>query len=171
MPESRERIDLGRLAHLAYKGQLYMVGDSATGTALVGTNFVLFNPGSKGIPVRLLSARVSTNLAASITFGTVYGDPGAAAGNPSSNLYLGGMAPEAVNEAAAAAPIVPAAILALVGVPVTAAYELLSPGSILIPPGWGVVVAFPIAVAVNAVAWLWAELPPEENQQFELQAA
>jgi|SRR5208282_2770886 len=163
MPESRDRIDLGKLAHLAYKGQLYQVGDSATGTGLVGTDFCLFNPGTAGVPVRALSVRVSTNLAATVTFGTVIADPALAAGNPSSNLYLGGKAADALNQAAAAAPIVPASILGIVGVPVTAAFELLAPGSIFIPPGRGLVVSFPIAVAINAVTWLWAELPPESE--------
>ena len=163
MPECPERLDLGKLNHQAYMGRLFMVGDSATGTALVGTDFVLFNPGSKGLPIRAISVRVSTNLAATVTFGTVYQDPALAAGNLSSNLYLGGMAPQALNQAEAAAPIVPLTTLALVGVPVTAAYELLSPAVAFIPPGYGLVVSFPIAVAVNAVSWLWAELPAPDQ--------
>lgn len=162
MAESSDRIDLGRLAHLAYRGFLYQASDLQTGTALVGTNFVLFNPGSKGLPVRLLSIRVATNLAATVTFGTVFGDPAIAAGNPSSNLYLGGNAAQASNQAAAAAPIAPLSTLGLIAVPVTGAFELLAPGSIYMPAGRGVVVAFPIGVAINSVTWLWAELPPEE---------
>jgi hypothetical protein len=163
MPESRDRLDLNRLAHLAYKGQLYQASDTVTAGAATACNFALWNNGSKGLPLRLVSVRVSSTVAQSVTFGTLVADPALTAGNQAVNAYLGGNGPEANNEAQALAAIAVINTLGIIAVPVTGTYELLSPGSLFIPPNNGVAVVSPVGVATMNIVWLWAELPPEDE--------
>ena len=154
--ESPNRISLDKLAYLAYKGQLFQVADQASGTALVGTNHVLFNPGTKGTPIRVISVRFLTDTGAPLSFGWIYGDPAVGGGALSSNLFLGGAQPQAINEANPIAVIYPTGYLVRAFTNPNEFYELLLPGAVLVPPGYGLIVTVPVGVATNTVSWLWA---------------
>lgn len=163
MPEDRERLGLGYLNHQAYNARLYQVSDQVTDTALLGANFVLWSGGSAGIPVRLISVRVSSTVATPVLFGTILADPSIGAGNVASNLYLVGKAPQAYNEAAAVAALTPAKMLGQPNLPANSTQELLSPAVIFMPPGTGVLVSIAAAALVASVTWLWAEIPAEDQ--------
>lgn len=163
MYESPARIDLGRLAHLAACGQLYQASDSLTGTVGTGGNYALWNPGTKGLATRLIGVRVSVSAAVVVTLGRVVADPALALGNPPSNLYLGGNAPQTLNQAAVAVPLVPDSIIAVQFISTSFGGDILLPASIFIPPNSGVLLATAVAVSTHHVTWLYAELPPEDE--------
>lgn len=153
--------ELGKLAKLAERGVLYQASDAATATALVAANFVFWSGSSKGLPVRLISVRVTSAINGSVTFGTVINDPALALGNPPVNLRLGGASAQAYNEAAAVAATPIAGILGSLqfvqGIPL----ELLAPAGIYLPPNSGVAIVSAVAAADFEVTWLWAEIPRE----------
>ena len=155
-------VDLGTLSRLVEAGQLYQVSDTATATALVAANFVFWSGGSKGLPIRLISARVIAAATLTAQFGTVLANPALAAGNTPVNLRLGGGSAQAFTEAAA---IAATALSGILGNPLLIAgteVELLAPGGIYLPPGSGVAVVSSAVASAVSVVWLWAECPPEE---------
>lgn len=160
MPESKDRLVLGKLNHLAYKQELFQVADTALATVSNPACFALWNAGGKGIPVRLISVRVSTDTAGQITFGRVLTNPALNAGNTPSNLWLGGMAPEAANQAQVTSAPTIAQVINEPWMAADSTLELLSPGVIYMPPQSGVAIVSPTAAQNVSVVWLWAELPP-----------
>jgi hypothetical protein len=152
-------VDLSRLAGLAAAGYLYQVADFGNATGLLGAQFALFNSGSRGLPIRLISARVSASAALGVTLGWLRVDPALGAGNPSSNLSLGGAIASAQNEAAVAAAPAIAGQLSTAQLQAGGIVELISPAGIYIPANTGVVISSAaVAAAVDAI-WLWAEIP------------
>jgi hypothetical protein len=154
-------VDLGKLSRLATRSQLFQCADSVAGTALVPANFVLFNPGTKGLAIAIISARISATVAGMISLGTVQPDPALTAGNAPSNLRIADTAPEAGNEVQAVAAITLLNTIAEPQLGANLELELLSPGVVYLPPGWGLGITTPIAVVTYSVTWLWAEVPRE----------
>jgi len=159
MSDTHSRIELGKLAGLAELGQLYQAADSVAATALVAANFVFWSGSSKGLAVRLISARVIASLPLAATFGIVLADPALTAGNGAINLRLGDAAAQAFDEAQAVAATT---ITKILGVPQLIAgteVELISPGGIYLPPNSGVAIVTALVAATVSVVWLWAEVP------------
>lgn len=159
MGDDYSRIDLGKLARLTEAGQLYQAADSVAATTLVAANFLFWSGSSKGLAVRLISARVIASLPLAATFGTVLADPELTPGNGAVNLRLGGGSAQAFDEAQAVAATT---ITEILGVPQLIAgteVELLSPGGIYLPPNSGVAIVSALVAATVSVVWLWAEVP------------
>ena len=161
MGDDHSRIDLGKLSRLAEAGELYQVSDKITATALVPAVFVLWSGGSKGLAVRLISARVNTDTTIDIAFVGLLANPALAAGNTIGNLRLGGGSSQAFTEAAAIAAAAFSGVF-VTGTIIPGGYaELLSPGGIYLPPNTGVMVFSVTAAATISTTWLWAECPRE----------
>ena len=159
MSDSCSWIDLAGLAYEAEEGQLYQVADTLTATALLGAQFVLVNGNSKGIPVRVISARVSITSPVGLTLGWVAADPALAAGNPATNMRLGGAAAEAINEAAVAAAPTIAGKMNLPNLSINTELELLLPGSVFLASGQALAISSAAVASTISVVWLWAEVP------------
>jgi len=159
MGSENRAFNIGDMAEAARAGWLYQVADAATATALVPAVFVLWNPGSKGLPLYVISARLSSDGGDIITLGSISADPAIGAGNVSSNLWIGQGLPEAVNEAAAIAAPTPDATLAMPIISAGNEIDLIDPGVILVPPGRGLVVFGGLVAQPYQMTWLWAEPP------------
>ena len=152
--------DFPALPALAASGFLYSAGDTVTATAAGnGALFALFNPGSKGLPVRLMSARVTVAAATSVLLSALNADPALTAGKTPQNCDLSAGAPEATFEAATAPAPTVGNQLGAWQVGTQNDYELVSPGGIFIWPGRGVLVSTPAVDAVVSLVFLWCETP------------
>jgi hypothetical protein len=151
-------LDLSALAVTAQYGWLYQAADTATATGVSGAQFALFNSGSRGLPLRVVSVRVSAAAAMQAVLGWSIGDPGLTAGNTPANLRIGGSNASAANQAQVTAAPTLERILAIAELQVGGVFELLLPGSIYLPYGRALVVSSAAVDGVVDVTWLWAEI-------------
>lgn len=151
-------VDLSRLSVLARMGWLYQVGQGLTATGVSGAQYVLWNSGSKGLPIWLISARVSAVAALLITTGYVTADPGFAAGNRPTNLYVREAGSQATLEAAVTAMPSLDRVTGEVNLQAGGEVELISPAVWFLQPGRGLVISSAAVASQVAFTLLWAEI-------------
>jgi hypothetical protein len=151
-------VNLIKLARIADAGWLYQVADNAAPTALLPANFVLWNAGSKGLPLRVISVRLSSTAAILVTLGWVQVDPALSAGNTPQNLRLGQGASQASFENQVVAAPTLAGTIGEVEVRSGGEEEFLLPAAIYVPPGRGLVLTTAAVAATVAAVFLWAEI-------------
>jgi len=162
VPENPAILDTGRLNNTAYNQNLWQASDTQTSIITTGPTFVLWAGSSKGLPIRLISCRLTASTAITATMGTIFADPGLARGNLPVSCYLGPRTPQAYNEAASAATFpTPAGVLNVSQISTSYTIDLLSPAVLWMPPNTGVIVTVPVAVQTVTIVWLWAEIPAD----------
>jgi hypothetical protein len=151
-------VDISCLSALAEAGWLYQCSGTGVATGVTGACFALVNSGNKGLPIRLVSARVAASAAMLFTFGWAQSDPGLTAGNKAQNLRLGGPASTATFEQQVTTAPTLAGVLTVTELQVGGEVELLSPGAIYLPPGRALAGYSAAVAGTVALTLLWAEV-------------
>lgn len=162
MPERRNLIDTSNLGYHAYQGNLYQASDAQTSIVTTAPLFALGSGASKGLPIRVISIRISASTPVTATLGVLAANPALGNGNAPVNAYLGNRAAQAQNQATtSAAALTFSSILNIGQIAAGFPIEFLNPAVLFMPPGTFLGISVPVAVQTLSVVWLWAEVPPD----------
>lgn len=147
------------LAQIARAGYLFSVGLSLQPTALLPANFVLFNGGTGGYPIVVISARISSAANMTATLNALLVDP--ALGNPVTAVNLRGFltSGSAINESAVIAAPTTAGLIAESEFNLSAPWDACSPAPIFLDNGRGIVLTTAALASTCMVNFVWAEIP------------
>lgn len=147
------------LAQVARAGFLFSVGLTAVPTALLPANFVLFNGGTGGFPIVVLSARLSSAANMTATLNALLVDPVLGGGATAMNLRDFATGAQAVNEQAViAAP----AINGVIGESefnLSAPWDFCASAPIFLGPGKGIMLTTAALASTCMATFVWAEIP------------